>query len=55
MVIPAGVPAQRIYRDGRFWLQAPGPKFETFDCALVHGDASSLEAWGQALAAWLLK
>ena len=83
MVIPASVPGQRIYKDGRlladiigpcmlsvccvgnvahvpqicdvrFWLQGPGPAFETFDCSMVFQHAEPYQAWVQALASWLV-
>ena len=34
----------------RFWLQAPAPGFQTFDCASVHAHPSAREGWALALA-----
>eukprot|EP00439_Symbiodinium_sp_Y106_P069037 s1296_g11.t2 len=52
-VIPVTVPAQRIYRDGRFYLQAPGPDFAVVDCCRIFNDDTGYQAWVEALAPWL--
>ncbi|CAE6958894.1 unnamed protein product [Symbiodinium sp. CCMP2456] len=49
LVLPAGVPGQRIYRNGRFFLQGPSPDFELHDCHAVFHEDDAYEQWNQAM------
>ncbi|CAE7802890.1 unnamed protein product [Symbiodinium sp. CCMP2456] len=55
MVIPVTVPAQRIYRDGKFYLQAPGPDFSVVECGRIFNDDTGFQTWVDTLAPWLAR
>ena len=40
--------------DLRFWMQGPGPSFDTFDCSMIFHHSEPYQSWVQALVSSLL-